>query len=135
MDISIQIRLKIKKYIFWTYACSCCNWKTVYHRLKYPHPFKNNRPSIKVPLIFWFLITTFNKCFYTQRWLNEYVYILEIVMGILDNLTADYWNVCGCLTLNKIQIELSSLIVFSINNNLTNTSSIAPNEVKKQYYI
>ena len=68
--------------------------------------------------------------FYHQLWLNGYAYILEIVLHILEKLTDDLWNVCGCLTLNKIHIELASSISFSINNNLTNTSSTAPNEVK-----
>ena len=53
--------------------------------------------------------------------LNGYVYILEIVLDILGKLNHDFWNVCGCLTLNEMHIELASLIICSIDNNLTNT--------------
>ena len=42
--------------------CFYSNWQTIYPRLKYPH----NGPHIKVPLIFWFLIITFNLCFHHQ---------------------------------------------------------------------
>ena len=52
--------------------------------------------------------------------LNGYVYILEIVLDILGKLSHDFWNVCGCLTLNEMHIELASLIICSIDNNLAN---------------
>ena len=35
-----------------------------------PIHLENNGPSIKVPLIFWFLIMTFNLCFYHQLWVK-----------------------------------------------------------------
>ena len=35
-----------------------------------PMYLKNNGPHIKVPLIFWFLIMTFDLCFYKQLWLK-----------------------------------------------------------------
>ena len=35
----------------------------------------------------------------------------------------DYQNVCECLTLNEMHIELAYLIICSINYNLTKTSS------------
>ena len=53
--------------------------------------------------------------------LNGYVYILEIVLDILGKLSHDFWNVCGCLTLNEMHIELASLIICSIDSNLSNT--------------
>ena len=42
-------------------------WNTQIH-------LKNNGPYIKVPLVFWFLIMTFNLGFYHQLWV-EWVYI------------------------------------------------------------
>ena len=39
-------------------------------------------------------------------------------------------NVCVCLTLNEMHIELASSIICLINGNLTNTSSTHPPEVK-----
>ena len=52
--------------------CSHSNWENNLTKLKYPHPFtKYKRRSIKVPLIFWFLIMTFNSCFfYHQLWVK-----------------------------------------------------------------
>ena len=38
---------------------------------------------------------------------------------------------CGCLTLNEMHIKLSSLIICSVNDNLTNTSSTPLPEGKK----
>ena len=52
--------------------------------------------------------------------LSGYVYILEIVLDILDKLSHNFWNICGCLTLNEMLTELASFIICLINN-LTNT--------------
>ena len=93
-------------------------------------PLRNNGLSIKVPLIFSFLIITFNLCFYHQLWVKRHVFILEIVLDILHKLIHDSRNVCGCLTLDEMYIELASLITCAINENLTNTSSTLPSEVK-----
>ena len=93
------------------------NWNTPIH-------LKTNGSHIKVPLIFLFLIMTDvwkSYVFITNCELNGYVYILEIVLDIF----------CGCLTLNRMHIKLASLIICSINNNLTNTSSTPPPEIKK----
>ena len=79
---------------------------------------------MKVPLIFWFLIMTFNLCFITNFGLNVYLYMLEIVLNILEKLIHDSRNVCGCLTLNEIHIELASLIISSIKDSITNISSV-----------
>ena len=49
----------------------------------------------------------------------------------LDKLIHDSGNVYGCLTLNKMRIELASLITSLTNCNLTNTSSTPPPKVKK----
>ena len=51
---------------------------------------------------------------------SGYVYILEIVLDILGKFNHNSWNVCGCLTLNEMHIELAFLIIYLINN-LTNT--------------
>ena len=61
-----------------------------------------------------------------------YVYILEIVLEILDELIHDSPNVCGCLTLNEMHIKLASLIISLTNDNLTNITSTPPPEVKKK---
>ena len=39
----------------------------------------------------------------------------------MGKLNHDPWNVCGCFALNEMHLELSFLIIVSINNNLTNT--------------
>ena len=56
---------------------------------------------------------------------------MEIVLDILDKLINDFQNVCACLTLNEVHIELASLTICLIIGNLTNTSSTHPPEVKK----
>ena len=68
--------------------------------------------------------------FITNCGLN--VYILEIVLDILDKLFHDSLNLCGCLTLNEMHIDLASLIICIclIKCNLTHTSSISPPTVK-----
>ena len=89
------------------------DWNTSIH-------LKNHDPHINVPLIFWFLIMTFNLCFYHQvrdKW---------VCIHIGDN----YGHI-GYLTLNKMLIKLTFLIICLINDNLTNTSSTPPPEVKK----
>ena len=100
-----------------------------------PIYLENTGPSKKVSLIFRFLIMTFNLCFITNCGLNGYVYVLKIVLDILDKLIHNFRNVSGCLTLNEMHIKLASLIICSINYNLTNTSSVHLPEVRKQYYI
>ena len=96
-----------------------------------PIYLKNNCQHIKVHLIFWFLIMTFESCFKTNCGLNGSVYILEIILGTLNKHIYDSRNVCGCLTLNEMLIELALLIIYSIKDNLTNTSSTPPPEIKK----
>ena len=59
--------------------------------------------------------------FFSNCGVNEYVYILEIALDILGKLNHDSWNVCECLTLNEMHIELTSLIICLINNNLMDT--------------
>ena len=63
---------------------------------------------------------------------NGYVYTLETVLDILDKLIHDSQNVCGYLTLNKMHIKLTSLIISFINDNLKNASSTPPPKVKKK---
>ena len=69
--------------------------------------------------------------FITNCGFNGCVYILEIVLDILDKLIHDSWNVYWRLTVNEVGIKLAPLIIFSVNNNLTNTSSTPPPEVEK----
>ena len=112
----------MKKFIFWINAQilikkqSNQDWNT-------PIYLKNNAPHIKVSLIFWFLIITFNLCFHHQLSVKWYVYILAIVLVIFDKLIHNSSNVCGCLKLNEMHIRLASLIIPSTNSNLTNSSS------------
>ena len=63
--------------------------------------------------------------FITNSGLNWSVYILEIVQNI-DKLICNFRNIYGCLTLNKVHIKLTSLPLFSINDNLINTSTTSP---------
>ena len=56
---------------------------------------------------------------------------MEIVLTILDKLLHDSQNICRCLTLNAMHIKVTSWIICLINDNLTNTSSTPPPEVKK----
>ena len=58
--------------------------------------------------------------FISNSGLNGYAYIFEIVLDILGKLNHDSWNICGCLTLNEMHIELASLIICLISN-LSNT--------------
>ena len=131
MDTSIQRLLKIKKVIFWINAHipiekqSNQDWNTPIH-------LKNNSTHIRIPLIFCFLSWLSTYVFITNCELNTYAYILEIVLHILDKIIHDSQNVCGHLTMNEMHIKLTSLITFSINYNLTNTSLTPPSEVKKE---
>ena len=54
-----------------------------------------------------------------------------MVPDIMNKLIHDSPNPCGCLTLNEMHIKLASLIISLTNNNLANTSSTHPPEVKK----
>ena len=91
---------------------------------------KNIAPHIKLPLILWCLSWFSTYLFITNCGLNMYVYILEIVLDILDKVVLDSQNTSGCLTLTAMHIKLTSLIMFLINNNLTNTSKTPPPEGK-----
>ena len=101
-------------------------------RLKYAICLKNNGPHITVPLICWFLNMTFNLCFHHQLWVKLVCIHIGNSSGHIGQTHSQFWNVCGCLTLNKMYIKLASLIIFLTNNKLTNTSSSTPPpEVKK----
>ena len=60
---------------------------------------------------------------------------MEIALDILHNLIHDSQNVCECLTLDEMYIELASLIICSINESLNNILSTPYPEVKKQSII
>ena len=134
MNTSIQRLLKMKTYKFWINAHSPTekqsneDWNTLIH-------LKSNGPSIKVPLVFRFLSSLSTYVFMINFGLNGYVYILDIVLDILDKLIHDSRNVCGCLTLNEMHIELVSLIIWLINDKLNNTPLTFPSEVKTVLYI
>ena len=92
-----------------------------------------SRQSIKVPLVFSFLIMTFTLCFYHQLWVKWVCIHMVIVPNILGKLIHDSRNVCERLTLSEMHIQLVSLMICSINYYFTNTSSTAPPEVKITY--
>ena len=48
---------------------------------------------------------------------------MKIILVTLNKLIYDFRNICGCLTLNEMLIKLASLIICSINDNLTKMSS------------
>ena len=58
--------------------------------------------------------------------------MLEIVLDILEKVIHDSQNVCVCLTLNEMHIEWTSLIIYLINGNHTNTSSTHPPEQEEK---
>ena len=90
-----------------------------------PIHLKNNDPHIKSLSSFDFLSWLLNYVFITNCRLNGYVYILEIILVILNKLIYDSQNV------HEMLIKLISLIICSINGNLTNAASTSPPEVKK----
>ena len=59
----------------------------------------------------------------------------NLVLDMLHKLNHNSRNACGCLNLDEMYIELASLIISSINENLTNTSSTSPPEVYIYVYI
>ena len=134
MDTSIQSLLKMKKFIFWINAQtsnenkSKQDWNTPIH-------LKNDGLHIKKLLIFLFLILTFNLCFHHNCGLSGYVFMLEIGLDILNKIIRGSENVCECLKLNRMYIKFASLIIWPINDNLTNTSSTPLSEVKKVLHI
>ena len=81
--------------------------------------------------MFWFLIMTFDLCFYHQLWVkwawvhirNNYAHIEQTQLPFLKFLWMHD-------TMNEML--LASLIICSINDNLTNTLSTPPLEVKKK---
>ena len=131
MDTSMQRLLKMKKFIFWINALTSTEkesnqdwntpsiWKTMVHILKSLWSFC---------LLSW--LSTY--VFTTSCGLNSYVYILQIVLDIFDKFIHDSQNVCRYFTLNEMHIKLASLIICLINDNLTNTSSTPPPEVKNK---
>ena len=111
--------------IFWIYdhpplqKQSNKDWNTPIH-------LENSGPSIKDSLIFPFLTTTFNSCFQHQLWVKWVCIHIGNSSGYYTKLIHDSRNDCGCLTLNEMHIELTSLRIYSmINYNIINTSMVA----------
>ena len=94
--------------------CLYSNWKTIEPRLKYLH----NGLDVKVPLIFSFLIVTFNLCFHHQL----------LIKWVCIHIGQTHSRFPKCLWMH---IKLASLMICTTNDNLTNTSSTLPPEVKK----
>ena len=90
-------RLLKMKYIFWINfhtpieKQSNKDWNILIH-------LKNNCPSIKICLICWFLVMTFNLWFYHEFWINGYAYILEIVLDscTISKMSLDVWHWMKC---------------------------------------
>ena len=97
----------------------------------HPSIKKNNGPYIKVPLIFWFLIMIFYLCFYHQLWVKWVCIHIGNSSEHIGQTLYDSQNIYGCLTLNAMHIKVISLIIYLINDNLTNTSSTPSPAVKK----
>ena len=57
---------------------------------------------------------------------------MKIVSGILDKLVNDSQNICECLTLNEMHIKSTSLVIFSINGNLTSPTHHQHLHLKKK---
>ena len=91
-----------------------------------PYILKNNCQHTKVILIFWFLIMTFESCFYNQSWIKWACIHIGNNSGHIGQTHLRFPN--GCLTLNEMLIKLSPLVFCSINDNLTNTSSAPPSK-------
>ena len=81
--------------------------------------------------MFRFLIMTFNLRFYHQLWVKWVCIHIGNSSGHIGKIIHDSQNICGCLTLDEMHIELASLITFLIDYILTNTSSTPPPEVTK----
>ena len=117
-----------KKFIIWINAHtpiekqSNLDWNTSIH-------LKSNRPYINVPLIFWFLIMIFYLCFYHQLWFKWVCIDIGNSSGYIRQTHSRFPKY---LTLNERHIQLTSLIICLINNNLTNTSSTPPPEGEKK---
>ena len=115
--------MKMKKYIFWIKAHIWIRKQSNKDSNTSPSIKKNIDPYIKVPLFFLFLIMTFNVCFYYQFSVKWVCINFETALEILSKLLYSFQNVCGCLILDEILIKLTSLILCSINDNITNTST------------
>ena len=92
-------------------------------QIEIPYPFRKSHSKHKSP--FDILVSYHDlqlMVFITNRGLKGSVYILEVVLDILHKFIHDSQNACACLTLNKTNIKLASLILCSINYNLPNTS-------------
>ena len=100
------------------------DWNTPIH-------LESNGPHIKVPLIFWFLIIIFYLCFYHQLWVKWVCIHTGNSSEHIGQTLYDSQNIYGCLTLNAMHIKVISLIIYLINDNLTNTSSTPSPAVKK----
>ena len=100
------------------------DWNTPIH-------LKDNGPHIKVPLIFRFLTLIFYLYFYCQLWVKWVCIHTGNNPGHIGQTHSRFPNICGCLTLNKMHIKYTSLVVCLINDNLNKTSSTRPSEGKK----
>ena len=131
MESSIQRLLKMKKYMFWINSLTPIekqfneDWNTPIH-------LKNDSLKYESSFDLWFLIMTFNLCFYHQLWVKWAHIHIGNSSGHLDKLIHDSRNVCGYLALNEMHTKLTSLIICLVNDNLTSASTWSK---KKQYYI
>ena len=98
-------------------------------------PLSDKKKMFQVLEFFWsfgFLSRLSTYVFITSCGINGNVYILQLVLDILNKLIYDSKNICGFWTMNEMHIESASLIICSINYNLTSISSALPPEVKKK---
>ena len=109
--------------------CSYFNWKKSNQDWNTPIHIESNGQHIKVPLIFWFFIMIFYICFYHQLWVKWLCLDIGNSSGHIVQTHSQFRKICGCFALNEMNIRLTSLIIFLINDNLINMSS--PPEGKK----
>ena len=81
-------------------------------------------------MIFWFLIITFNLCFYYQLWVKWLCIHIGNNSGHIGQTLIRFPKCLWIFNTEWNAHEIGILIICSINDNLTNTSSTLPPEVK-----
>ena len=117
-----------KKFIFWINPHTAIenqsnkDWNTPIH-------LKSDVPHVKVPLIFWFIITTFYVCFYHQLWVKWVCPDIGNSFGHIGQIHSRFQKYLWMFDTewNAHQID----ILYNSLSNLTNTSSTPPPEGEK----
>ena len=136
MDHSIQRLRKMKKYISWINANPPIEKQSNKGR-NTPIHLESKGPSIKVTLIFLFLIMTFNLCFHPQFWVK---WVCVHIGKIPGHIRQTHPQFPKCLSMfgsewNAHQIDILDNLLDLIKPSIKRALSIFPPDVKKQYYI